>query len=118
MQGSNAEKEARGGGGGTSGLSFTPKETVKEQGLHEAKQQGLDMTNDPARDGPVMADTVGDTAKAAADGQWKAALETTQKIKDDDETKGSNRNTSSDEEDPNIKDLRRRAGGYDKRDHY
>lgn len=60
--------EAREGGegGGTSGLSYTPKESVKE-GLYEAKHQGLSMPNDMARDRPVKAaekaDLVGGTVE-------------------------------------------------------
>ncbi|KAB2605604.1 hypothetical protein D8674_005321 [Pyrus ussuriensis x Pyrus communis] len=88
FQGANAVADARESGGevsGTSGLPFSAKETVKE-GLYEATHQGLAMTSDPAKDGPVkateMAETVGDTAKLTMDGAWKASKETAEQIKD------------------------------------
>ncbi|KAH7512574.1 uncharacterized protein LOC107405565 [Ziziphus jujuba] len=124
-EGSNAVGVAREGknGGGTSGLSYTPKETVKE-GLYEAKQQGLDMTNDAAaRDGPTkpaeMADNVKETAKKTMDGAWKAARDTTKNIKEaiigeSDENEGPNKGNV---QDSGVEDLRRRAGGYDLGDH-
>ncbi|KAF3442025.1 hypothetical protein FNV43_RR15941 [Rhamnella rubrinervis] len=64
-EGSNAVEVAREGDndGGTSGLSYTPKETMKEI-LCEAKQQGVDMANDAAaRDGPIKAAEMADTER-------------------------------------------------------
>ncbi|XP_024027867.1 uncharacterized protein LOC21411222 isoform X1 [Morus notabilis] len=104
-QGSNAVKEVREGGegGGTSGLSYTPEESIKE-GLYKAKHQGLSMPNDVARDGLVKAGLVGETAKETLDGQWKAAQETSRKVKD--EAAGNNRRQVTDhyEAGPNIND--------------
>ncbi|KAM6601048.1 hypothetical protein CsatA_020657 [Cannabis sativa] len=65
----------------------------------EGNQNGLDMPNDGR---PVKADSVGDTE-----------ISTRNRGVADEETKGPNSNTTSDEDDPNIQDLRRRAGGYD-----
>ncbi|XP_024027871.1 uncharacterized protein LOC21411222 isoform X2 [Morus notabilis] len=104
-EGSNAVKEVREGGegGGTSGLSYTPEESIKE-GLYKAKHQGLSMPNDVARDGLVKAGLVGETAKETLDGQWKAAQETSRKVKD--EAAGNNRRQVTDhyEAGPNIND--------------
>ena len=124
FQGSNAVAETE--GAGDRGPSTPPgiaNDPVSE-GLYEAKQIDLDMTTDNAKDGAVkaagMADIVGDTAKQTLDGKWKAAQETSKKIKDtvtgkEHEAEGPNFDSSPD--DSNIEDLRRRAGGYDEKEH-
>ncbi|GMY31858.1 transcription factor myb3r-5 [Fagus crenata] len=86
FQGSNSVVETEGvGDRGSSASPGIANDPVSE-GMYEAKQVDLDMTNDNVKDGAIkaaeMADTVGDTAKQTLDGRWKAAQDTTKKIKD------------------------------------
>ncbi len=67
FQGSNAVVETEGvGDRGSSAPPGIANDPVSE-GMYEAKQVDLDMTNDNVKDGAIkaaeMADTVGDTAK-------------------------------------------------------
>lgn len=88
MQGSNAVAESTDHKAGTE---------ASRDGLYEAKQEALDedegrpsgvtgfvadKVKDGARKAVDTAENVGDTAKQIMDGAWKAAKETTEKIKD------------------------------------
>lgn len=88
MQGSNAVAESTDHKAGTE---------ASTDGLREARQEALDVdegrasgvtgfvadkVKDGARKAVETAENVGDTAKQTMDGAWKAAKETTEKIKD------------------------------------
>lgn len=109
---------------GTSARAAGVANDPVREGMYEAKQQGFDMTNNPVKENAVKAakwaDTGGEIAKQKLDGAWKAANKTTKKIKDavrGDEDEAEGPNSRSVPDDSSIEDLRRRAGGYDKKDH-
>lgn len=116
---------------------------------YDAKQEALDVdegrasvvtefvadkVKDGARNAVETAENVGDTAKRAMDGAWKAAKETTEKVKDD-AIGGDDRDHDHDhdriDKDPSVfeakktsdpidtqeyrsvEDLRSKADGYD-----
>lgn len=99
--------------------SGIPHTDPAKEGLFEAKHQNMAMTTDAARDGPVkaaeMEETVGDTATRT---MVEGAKQVKEAVLGEDEKVGPSKKSLSEDDTDSIEDLRRRAGGYDKKDRW